>query len=90
MWDVKEIQESGPVNLLGASAWLLEVLTKTSGGGPNILGGFLIVVPTYKQQHNQDDDSYWLDHHVVSTQQSCEVIDRDTWVFNFINFILVI
>lgn len=68
MWDVKErirsCQSIGCICMTVRGPW-----TKTYGGGPNILGGFLTVVPTCKQQHNQDDDSYWLDHHVVSTQQ---------------------
>jgi hypothetical protein len=46
IWDVhswewlKKMQEAGPVELLGASAWLSKVLgTGTSVAGPNILGG---------------------------------------------------
>jgi hypothetical protein len=41
--DVKGIQETGPVDPLGAPAWLSKVFgTTISVGGPNILGGSVI------------------------------------------------
>jgi hypothetical protein len=54
--DVKEIQESGPVELLGAPAWLSKVLeTMTYIGGPNILGGsvtlILFVAPSHPSNY---------------------------------------
>jgi hypothetical protein len=40
-WEMKKIQELGPVKLSGAFAWLFKVLgTRTSVGGPNILGSY--------------------------------------------------
>jgi hypothetical protein len=43
-WEVlKKMQESGPVKLLGASAWLSKFVgTRTTVGGPNILRGSII------------------------------------------------
>jgi hypothetical protein len=51
-WDVhswemlKKMHESGHVELLGASVWLFKVLgTRTTIGGPNILGGSITTAP---------------------------------------------
>jgi hypothetical protein len=44
-WEMlKMIQGQGPAKLLGASAWLVEALRMRTGlGGPNILGGSVLV-----------------------------------------------